>query len=42
MEPIPEEVVEETWQEVAGFAPRQQHKEMGKDQGVGSRGQVSV
>jgi hypothetical protein len=30
MGPIPEEVVEETWQEVAGFAPRQQHKEMGK------------
>jgi len=30
MEPIPEEVVEETWQEVAGFTPGQQHKEMGK------------
>ena len=30
MEPIPEEAVEETWQEVAGFASRQQHEEMGK------------
>ena len=30
MEPIPEEAVEETWQEVAGFTPDQQHEEMGK------------
>ncbi len=30
MEPIPEEVVEENWQEVAGFTPGQQNKEMGK------------
>lgn len=28
MEPIPEELVEETWQEVAGFTLDQAHKEM--------------
>jgi len=30
MEPIPEKIVEKTWQEVAGFSPLQAHKEMMK------------
>ncbi len=30
MEPIPEEVVEKTWQEVAGFSPNRAKKEMMK------------
>jgi len=28
MEPIPEELVEETWQEVAGFNPDRAYREM--------------
>jgi hypothetical protein len=28
MGPIPEEIVEKTWQEVAGFTPNKAHKEM--------------
>ena len=30
MEPIPEEIVEKTWQEVAGFSPDRAKKEMMK------------
>jgi hypothetical protein len=34
MEPIPEEIVEKTWQEVAGFSPDRVKKEMMK---IGNR-----
>src|SRR4030042_3643070 len=36
MEPVPEEIVEKTWQEVAGFSPDRAKKEMMK---IGTRQQ---